>query len=144
MRKLVLFGLATLVAWFAADSARGADLRIPSSGVAAGRPLTIGTDGQGDAVISLLGPGQVIQRKVKLGSEVQIKAEDLHSAGRWIAILRASGESHSRVFWVEPAQPENLSFLARPSEYRWPSTMRLAERFFFSIDFRISCFDRHP
>jgi hypothetical protein len=115
MRKLVLFGLATLVAWFAADSARGSDLRIPSSGAVAGRPLTIGTDGQGDAVICLLAPGQVIQRKVKLGTEVQIKGEDLRSAGRWIAILRASGESHSKVFWVEPAQPENLSFLARPS-----------------------------
>jgi hypothetical protein len=114
MRKLLLYVVFVLICWFAADSARAAELRLPQDATA-GQPMTMGTSGQGDATLYLVGPGQVIQRKIKLGSDVQIKGGELRSAGRWIAIVRSSGSPQSQVFWVKPTQPENLSFLAKPS-----------------------------
>ena len=114
MRRFVLFGILVLICWFAADSARAAELRVPQNAVA-GQSLTIGTSGEGDATLFLIGPGEVIKRSVKLGSNVEIKGEELRTAGRWVAIVRAGGRPESQVFWVKPAQPENLSFIARPS-----------------------------
>jgi hypothetical protein len=82
-------------------------LQVPADAVA-GQPLTINVSGGG--TLYLVGPGQVIKRQVKSGN-VEIKGEELRSAGRWIAI---AGDQ-SQVFWVKPGKPENLSFLARPS-----------------------------
>jgi hypothetical protein len=113
MRKLGLIIFLILTCWFAEDSARGADLRLPQNAIA-GQPMTIGTSGSGEGTLYLIGPGQIIKRDVKLGSDVQIKGEDLHSAGRWIAILRG-GEPKSQVFWIKAGAVDNLSFLARPS-----------------------------
>src|ERR1700760_4027444 len=114
MRRLIMLGLVIAATWFAMDSARAAELRLPQDAVA-GQAMTIGASGDGEATLFLVGPGQIIQHKIKLGSEAQIKAGELHSAGRWIAILKSGGSSQSSVFWVKPGQPENLSFLARPS-----------------------------
>jgi hypothetical protein len=98
----------------ASARAQAAELRLPE-GAVAGQPLSIGTSGEGEARLYLVGPAQVIQRKIRLGSDVQIKGEDLRSAGRWIAILREGDRASSRVFWVKPGRPEDLNFLARPS-----------------------------
>ena len=114
MRRLMLFALLILACWFAADSARGAELRLPQNAVA-GQPMTVGTSGSGDGTLCLIGPGQIIKHSIKLGGDVQIKGEELRSSGRWIAILRGNGSPQSQVFWVKPGQPENISFLARPS-----------------------------
>ena len=114
MRKLIFFVFMAFTCWFAADSARGAELRLPQNAVA-GEPMTVGTSGSGSGTLLLVGPGQIIKRDVKLGSEVQIKGEELHSAGKWIAILRSGGSPQSTAFWVKPGQPASLSFLARPS-----------------------------
>lgn len=114
MRKLIFFVFMAFACWFAADSARGAELRLPQNAVA-GQPMTIGTSGSGSGTLILIGPGQVIKHDVKLGSDVQIKGEELHSAGKWIAILRSGGNPQSAVFWVKAGQPANLSFLAKPS-----------------------------
>lgn len=114
MRRIALIVFLLLVCWFAADSARAAEMRLPQNAVA-GQPMTISTSGDGDAKLYLIGPGQVITRDVKLGKDVQIKGEELTSAGRWIAALRSGSHPQSSVFWVKPAQPENISFLARPS-----------------------------
>lgn len=114
MRKLILFVIITLICWFAADSARAADLRLPQDAVA-GQSMTVGTSGSGNGTLYLVGPGQVIKHDVKLGSDAQIKGEELRSAGKWTAILRSGGSQQSTVFWVKPAQPANLSFLAKPS-----------------------------
>src|SRR5215510_267388 len=114
MRRFVLYGFLVLICWFAADSARGAELKVPQDAVA-GQPITLGTSGQGEATLFLIGPGEVIKHSVKLGSDVQIKGEEVRHAGRWVAVLRAGGKPQSQVFWVKPGQPENLSFLARPS-----------------------------
>lgn len=110
MRKLIFAGFIVLVSWFAADCARAAELNIPKDAVA-GQPLTINTNGSGTLI--LVGPSEVIKRDFKSGS-VEIKAEELRSAGRWIAITRGDSKG-SQVFWVKPGKPENLNFLARPS-----------------------------
>jgi len=94
--------------------ANAADLRVPESATA-GQAMVVGTGGEGEGNLYLVGPGQVIQRKVRLGTDVQIKGEELRTAGRWIAILREGGRSSSQAFWVNPGPPENLNFLARPS-----------------------------
>lgn len=111
MRKLIFIGLIIALCWFAADCANAAELSLPKDAVA-GQPLSIGTSGSG--TLYLVGPGQVIKREFKSGGNVEIKGEELRSAGRWIAITRGDArESH--VFWVKPGKPENLNFLARPS-----------------------------
>lgn len=110
-RFLVLMSLSCLLA---SASARAGELRLPGSAVA-GQRLTIATSGDGEATVYLVGPSQVLKRQIRLGAEIQIKAEELRSAGRWVAILREGGNSSSQVFFVRPGRPENLSFLARPS-----------------------------
>lgn len=119
MRLFILIALAILVAWFAADSARAdgsqdGNLRLPPNPVA-GQPMSVGAGHEGGGTLYLIGPGQVIRREVKEGGEVQIKGEELRSAGRWVAILKSGGSSSSKVFWVKEGTPESLSFLAHPS-----------------------------
>jgi hypothetical protein len=104
---VLAFGLAPPGAW-------ASEFRLPGNTVA-GQPLTITTAGEGDATVYLVGPSQVLKRQVRLGGEIQIKGEELRSAGRWVAILREGSKSSSQVFSVQPGRPENLSFLARPS-----------------------------
>jgi hypothetical protein len=108
MRKIIFVSLVIAVCWFAADCAHAAELNIPKDAVA-GQPLTI----NGSGTLYLIGPGQVIKREFKSGS-VEIKGEELRSAGRWIAAVHGDG-NQSQVFWVKPGKPENLNFLARPS-----------------------------
>ena len=113
MRKVLFF--AFMIAALSAF-AGAADLRVPERAVA-GQPMTIAVTGAGDGVLYLIGPSQVIKRTLKLDQESQVvvKGEELRSAGRWLAVLRSGGSSQSQAFWVTPARPENLNFLARPS-----------------------------
>jgi hypothetical protein len=106
MRTIIFILLVIAVCWFAADCAHAAELQAPQDAVA-GQPLTIHVNG---GSLILIGPGQVIKHEAKSGS-VEIKGEELRSAGRWIAIA----DGQSQVFWVKPGKPDNLSFLARPS-----------------------------
>ena len=110
MRKIIFVILVIAVCWFAVDCARAEDLRVPQNAVA-GQPLSIGVSGSG--TLYLIGPGEVIKRSFKSGSNVEIKGEELRNAGRWIAVV--SGEKQSQVFWVKPGKAEKLNFLARPS-----------------------------
>jgi hypothetical protein len=110
MRKVIYIGLAIALSWFAEDCARAAELHVPQNAVA-GQPLSIGTSGSG--TLYLVGPGQVIKKEFKSGN-VEIKGEELRSAGRWIAVIRGDGHQ-SQVFWVKPGKPGKLNFLARPS-----------------------------
>src|SRR5438270_1950047 len=110
MRKVIYIALVIGLCWFAADCARAAELHVPQNAVA-GQPLSIGASGSG--TLFLIGPGQVIKKEFKSGN-VEIKGEELRSAGRWIAAVRGDG-NQSQVFWVKPAKPGKLNFLARPS-----------------------------
>jgi hypothetical protein len=114
VRKSLSIPFIIAAAWFAADLARAGDLRLPPHPVA-GEAMTLRTTGEGDATLYLIGPAQVIKREVRLGQDVQIKADELRSAGRWTAIVRDGDHSRSRTFWVSPGPPRNLNFLARPS-----------------------------
>ena len=110
MRKVIYISLVIALCWFAEDCARAAELHLPQNAVA-GQPLSIGTSGSG--TLYLIGPGQVIKKEFKSGS-VEIKGEELRSAGRWIAVVRGDS-NQSQVFWVKPGKPGKLNFLARPS-----------------------------
>jgi hypothetical protein len=111
MRKAIYIGLVIALCWFAADCARAAELHLPQNAVA-GQPLSIGTGGSG--TLYLVGPGQVIKKEFKSGGNVDVKGEELRSAGRWIAVVRGDA-NQSQVFWVKPGKPGKLNFLARPS-----------------------------
>ena len=111
MRKVIYIGLVIALCWFAADCARAAELHLPQNAVA-GQPLSIGTGGSG--TLYLVGPGQVIKKEFKSGGNVEIKGEELRSAGRWIAVIRGDS-NQSQVFWVKPGKPGKLNFLAHPS-----------------------------
>ena len=113
MRKLAFIVLTVAACWFAASRANGAEIRVPGKAVA-GENLSIATSGSGEGTLYLVGPGEVIKHKIRLGENAEIKGEELKHAGRWIAIVRG-GSPQSQVFWVEPGKPANLSFLARPS-----------------------------
>jgi hypothetical protein len=110
MRKVIYIGLVIGLCWFVEDCARAAELHVPQNAVA-GQPLSIGASGSG--TLYLIGPGQVIKKEFKSGS-VEIKGEELRSAGRWIAVVRGDSKE-SQVFWVKPGKPGKLNFLARPS-----------------------------
>jgi len=112
MRR-ISFWIATFVlCWVAANWTHGAELHIPQNATA-GQSLTIGAGAGG--TLYLVGPGQVIKRKVQGGEDVQISGDELRNAGRWIAIVRGGGGDQSQVFWVRPGKAENVNFLARPS-----------------------------
>ena len=52
---------------------------------------------------------------MRLGSAVNLTAEELRDAGRYTAILEAGGATSRATFFVIAAQPAEISFLARPS-----------------------------
>lgn len=91
-------------------------MNLPPTAVA-GSAFTIPTSGRGSAVLYIVGPGQALRRNVQLGQAVSFDAGDIHTAGRYLAILVVgSSASATRKFNVVPAaQPEALSFLAKPS-----------------------------
>jgi hypothetical protein len=114
MRRILFFAVSIAFPWFLPGRAHAAELRPPANPIA-GEATTIGATGEGEATLYLIGPAQVIKRQVRLGQEVAIKEEELRGAGLWIAVLRHGDRSESQTFWVRPAQPVNLNFLARPS-----------------------------
>ena len=114
MRKLVI-ALLTIAACLLADAAaRGQQLRAPQS-VQAGAGATLETFGSGDATFFLIGPASASKRSVKLGEVITLAPEELRASGRYRAILRGGGDSQTATFYVEPSQPVNVSFIARPS-----------------------------
>lgn len=110
MKKLIVATLMVLACWFAAEAARAAEIKVPDH-VTAGDGLTIQTQGSGDATLYLFGPNGAVKHTVKLGGEVQIKADELLDAGEYTIVL--NGESAK--FRVAPNKTARLSFLARPS-----------------------------
>lgn len=114
MRRLAFIALTIAACWFAVREAGAAEIHAPQNAVA-GQDMSITTSGSGSGTLYLIGPGQVIKRDIKLGDQVQIKGDELRSAGRWIAVVRGGGNPQSQVFFVQPGKAENLNFLARPS-----------------------------
>ncbi len=86
------------------------ELRVPEN-LVANTPATITTTGSGSATLYLFGPVTASKREVKLGEAVTISADELRDSGRYTAVLGKAAHT----FFVAPAAPAALNFLARPS-----------------------------
>jgi hypothetical protein len=90
-------------------------LRLPKT-VEAGSAFSIQSSGSGTAFLYIVGPGQVLRRKVQLGVTTFFAPGDLHNAGRYLAVLVGGSTTENGAFDVTAAhQPRVLSFLAKPS-----------------------------
>jgi hypothetical protein len=90
-------------------------LRLPKT-VEAGSAFSIQSSGSGTAFLYIVGPGQVLRRKVQLGETTFFAPGDLNSAGRYLAVLVGGSSTENGAFDVTAAhQPMVLSFLAKPS-----------------------------
>src|SRR5690348_387506 len=97
-----------------ATVALAADLRVPEKAVA-GQNTTIATSGSGNAILYVVGPGTAIKRDIKLGSDVEIKGEQLRKSGFYEVVVKSSDGDSTKQLYVAPAAPEKINFLARPS-----------------------------
>jgi len=114
MSKLAYILLALAACFFASYVAHAGELKIPNQ-LSAGQGFSIPTSGTGTATFYLIGPGGVIKRALHLGDAVNVAAEETRAAGRYVAVLRSGDSSDTKVFFVTPAKPAALNFLARPS-----------------------------
>jgi hypothetical protein len=83
----------------------GAQLAPPDN-IIAGKGAAIGS---GNGELLVFGPGTAIKREVN--GNIQLTGEELARAGRYVAILA----DEKKTFFVSPAAPSKLSFIARPS-----------------------------
>ncbi|MGA3087881.1 MAG: hypothetical protein ABSD75_04670 [Terriglobales bacterium] len=93
--------------------ASAAELHLPAV-VEAGQSFSIALGGSGQATFYLVGPDHVVKRTVSLGSDLEIHSGDVHTAGRYQAIL-CDPACISEEFEVKAAQPAHLSFFLHPS-----------------------------
>ena len=109
-----LVGLACAGFAFAlACPALAQELSVPRS-TPAGTDATISSTGSGAASFYLIGPGVAIKKEVTLGQDIQLPGDDLHAAGKYLAIVCA-GNCNSAEFFVTAAKPASLAFLVHPS-----------------------------
>jgi hypothetical protein len=115
MRRITTALFLVAACWFAAYAASAAEITGAPQGATAGERAAVSTSGSGGATFYLVGPGHVWKEDVQLGEEIEIAGERLRAAGRYLAIVRQGSESSVQVFFVAPAAPADISFLARPS-----------------------------
>jgi hypothetical protein len=90
-------------------------LTLPKT-IQAGNAFSIQSTGSGKATLYIVGLGQVLKREVQMGETIPFPAGSLYSAGHYVAVFsRESSAAESGSFDVVPAQPADLTFLARPS-----------------------------
>lgn len=93
-----------------AVTACAANLQVPPT-VAAGNGFSIATSGSGSATLYLIGPGTAVKRKVQLGQEIQLSADEVQHAGRYTLVIGDDSAS----FFVSAGPVNSIAFLARPS-----------------------------
>ena len=120
MLRPIQFAFLLAALLFAAHVADAAELRVPTDAIA-GAEVSIPTSGSGDATYYLFGPDTAIKRSVKLGEDIHLIGNDIQFSGRYTAVL-AGSSNDSGVFFVTPAKPADIAFLARPS--RVPASTR--------------------
>lgn len=103
-----------LMSLLLAAMASAADLHPPAQ-ITAGSSFSISSNGSGDATFYLVGPSHVLKRQVKLGQEIAVDGDDVHTSGRYLAIACGSDGCSSAPFYVVAAEPDRLSFLLHPS-----------------------------
>lgn len=112
MSGLLLGGL--LLAAMPLALAQSGSLRLPKT-VEAGSAFSIESTGSGEAVLYIVGPGQVLRRKIRLGETTSFTAGDLHNAGHYVALIVSDSSTQNGAFDVTAHEPAVLSFLAKPS-----------------------------
>jgi hypothetical protein len=111
----VLVRVGLLLAAMPLALAQTAGLHLPKT-VEAGSAFSIQSNGNGKAILYIVGPGQVLRRNVRLGEPELFAPGDLHNAGHYLAVLVTNSSTENGVFDVTAAkQPSTLSFLAKPS-----------------------------
>lgn len=108
---LGLFIVSVLALVALSSMVQAADLKLPAS-VVAGSGATISAPGSGEATMYLSGPGTAIKRKVQLGQDITVSADELKNAGRYIVAIEGAGAG---AFFVTAAPVNSIAFLARPS-----------------------------
>jgi len=112
--------LSLLIALFAAAAlpmaiAQDAGLSLPAT-IQAGDALTVSSTGSGNETLYIVGPDQVLKKRVQPGEAVQIPAGVLVHAGHYLAILSSGSGAQNASFDVLPSdKPAKVSFLAAPS-----------------------------
>ncbi len=109
--KSFRFAIFLAMAWALPYAAQAATLKVPAT-VTAGNGLAIPTSGSGETTLYLVGPGTVIKKKVQLGQDAQLSAEELKDAGRYMVFLDGGD---SATFFVTAGSVSSIAFLARPS-----------------------------
>jgi len=89
-------------------------LRFPEK-VEAGMAFSVPTTGSGSATVYVVGPGDVVRRKVQLGETLTFGPDDLHNAGHYVVFVDGSSTQNTQFDVVASHQPAALSFLAKPS-----------------------------
>jgi hypothetical protein len=105
--------LAALLGFLLANRCFGQELTPPRQAIA-GNPLSFSTTGSGSATFYLFGPGSAVKQDVHLGQSIEVRAEDVVTAGRYTAIV-CSDTCHAEHFFVAAGAPASMSFLAHPS-----------------------------
>src|ERR1700740_3729611 len=68
---------------------QAAELQMPKQ-INAGTAFSIPTSGSGDATFYLVGPGYAAKRQLKLGTAIEVRENEVRSAGRYTAMLCSS------------------------------------------------------
>ncbi len=109
---VLIAALAAGAQWLVAQQEA---LTLPKA-LEAGKAFSIQSTGSGKATLYIVGLGQVLKRDVQLGETISFPAGSMYSAGHYVTVLaRESATAESGAFDVVPAQPADLTFLARPS-----------------------------
>lgn len=106
-RLVILLLLAAVIPY----GVQAATLNVPAT-VTAGNGLTIPTTGTGEATLYVVGPGTAFKKKVQLGQDIQLSADELKNAGRYTVLV---GGEDSATFFVTAGPVTAIAFLARPS-----------------------------
>jgi hypothetical protein len=89
-------------------------LRFPEK-VEVGTAFSVPTTGSGTATVYIVGPGDVVRRKVQLGESLTFGPDDLHNAGHYVVFVEGSSTQNTQFDVAASHQPATLSFLAKPS-----------------------------
>jgi len=114
-RLTLLLGGLILAAIQLAVAQQTLGLRLPGT-VEAGSAFSMQSAGSGNAVLYIVGVGQVLRRDVQLGTAILFAPGELHIAGHYVTVLVGGSSTENGAFDVTPAhQTAALSFLAKPS-----------------------------
>lgn len=96
-----------------AASAQTPGLQFPKR-IEAGTAFSVPTSGSGSATLYIVGPADVLKRKIQFGGNIAFGPDDLPNAGHYVAYL-TGGSSEATEFDVTPSKASRVSFIAKPS-----------------------------